>query len=366
MKRWLKIVCGVALSCMCIFACLGYAQFSDDMTVEGSVSVTAQEGVYITNVTQSGTNGSVATVNGFTMTVLNSKTTLGSNGKATLIYTITVYNNTNIDYGYNAMIYTVGANTFDNENIVVAPQIERRTVVESKGSLTFDVIVSYKDGKQAQSSELNSIITYEFLPLEDIPEDEDEIAVSGVLEQFRKILNNEVVGIPNSYNELLTQMDDYRNNDRYNASYIGNVDGASYEDVAILGELFQGQLSLNINGSDTPVTVMIKNEEIDGNTANGNEMTIYMTTHDLQKQSSGWFAPTEYANVYAAVFRKDTLETGGTAWRQVGDLYLGSAEIKQYSGRPGNGSFDTDNWRLLNDAGNRTSTTIKNIIQSLE
>lgn len=366
MKRWLKIICGVALSCMCIFACLGYAQFSDDMLAEGSVTVIAQDGVYITNVTQSGTNGSVATVNGYTMTVLNSKTVLGNGGSATLTYTITVYNNTDIDYGYNAMIYTVGANTFDNENIVVTPQIERRTVVESNGYLTFDVVVTYKDGKQASNKELNSIITYEFLPLDDIPEDEDEIAVSGVLEQFRKILNNEVIGHPGSYNELMTQMDASSANDRYNASYIGNVQGASDYDVALLAELFQGQLSLNINGADTPVTVMIKNEEIDGNTTNGNEMTIYMTTHDLQKQNTGWFAPTEYANVYAAVFRKETLEDGTLAWRQVGDMYLGSADIKQYNGRPGSGSFDTDNWRLLNDAGNRTSITIENIIQSLE
>lgn len=366
MKLWLRILCGVALSCMCLFVCVGYAGFTSEMRISGTATSDPPEGVFITTITSSGTNNASAVVNGYSMTVVNSTVNLGTNRNATLTFTVTVFNNTSIDYGYNAMIYTVGEGTYDNESIVVTPQIERREVVASQESLTFDVTVSYASGVSITNNILNSVITYEFLPLDDIPEDEAEIAVSGVLEQFRKILNNEVVGNTDSYGQLLTQMDDYRNNDRYNESYIGNVDGASGEDVALLGDLFQGQLSLNINGTDTPVTVMIKNEEIDGNTANGNEMTIYMTTHDLQKQNTGWFAPTEYANVYAAVFRKETLDDGTTVWRQVGDMYLGSAEIKQYSGRPGSGSFDTDNWRLLNDAGNRTSTTIENIIQSLE
>lgn len=134
----------------------------------------------------------------------------------------------------------------------------------------------------------------------------------------------------------------------------------------MLDGLFQGQLNLNINGTDTPVTVLIKNEDVDGNTANGNEMAIYMTTDDLQKTNSGWFSPTEYAPVYAAVFRKETLENGTEKWSQIGDMYLGSAEIKRYDGWRGSGSFDTDNWRLVNESGQRTSTTIANIIQNLD
>jgi hypothetical protein len=264
------------------------------------------------------------------------------------------------------MIYALGEGTYDNESIVVTPQIERRAAVKAGEILSFEVIVTYKNGTQSANNVLNSVIKYEFLPLDEIPEDEGEIAVSGVLDQFKKILNNDVEGNPDSYAQLLSQMADYRNNDRYNDSYIGNVDGASDNDIALLDGLFQGQLSLNINGTDTPVTLMIKEEEIDGNTANGDEMTIYMTTDDLQKQNTGWFAPTEYAPVYAAVFRKVTLDNGTVEWEQVGEMYLGSAEIKQYNGRPGSGSFDTDNWRLLNQDGNRTSTTIENIIQTLE
>ena len=366
MKLWLRIICGVALSCMCLFVCVGYAGFTSDMRVTGTATSDPPEGVFITNITSSGTNNASAVVNGYSMTVVNSTVNLGTNRNATLTFTVTVFNNTSIDYGYNAMIYTVGEGTYDNETIVVTPQIERREVVASQEYLTFDVTVSYVAGVSITNNILNSVITYEFLPLDDIPEDEAEIAVSGVLGQFKNILNNEVTGVPDSYNGLITQMDNYNANDRHDDSYIGNVDGASSGDVELLDKLFQGQLSLNINGVDTPVTVMIKEEDIDGNTTNGDEMTIYMTTDDLQKQNSGWFSQPEYASVYAAVFRKVTAADGTTSWEQIGEMYHGSAEIKRYDGWPGNGSFDTDNWRLLNDAGHRTSTTIKNIIQSLE
>ncbi len=366
MKLWLKIICGIALSCMCLFACIGYAGFTSNMTMLGTATSEPPEGVFITNITSVGTNNATAVVNGYSMTVVNSTVNLGNNTNSTLTLTITVFNNTTVDHGYNAMIYTVGETTYDNETIVVEPQIERRTVVEAQDYLTFDVIVSFKSGVSITNRQLNSVITYEFLPLDEIPEDEDEIAVSGVLGQFKNILNNNVVGNPNSYGQLITQMDDYNANDRHNDSYIGNVDGASGEDVTILGELFQGQLSLNINGTDTPVTLMIKEKDVDGNSVNGDEMTIYMTTDDLQKQNSGWFSQPEYAPVYAAVFRKVTLEDGTTTWEQIGDMYLGSADIKRYNGMPGDGSFDTDNWRLVTENGTRTSTTIQNIIQNLE
>lgn len=366
MKIWIKVLSGIALSFMCLFVCVGYASVTEQLIVVGEVEAVPPKAVFITTITTDGTNGGNATVNSYSLTVVNSMVNLSQNKKGTAKFTVTVYNNTDVTQGYNAMIYTLGEETYDNENIVVTPQIERRTAVEPNEYLTFEITVEYKDASKITDTVLNSVITYEFLPLDDIPEDEGEIAVSGVLEQFRKILNNEVTGRPLSYSELIGQMNQYSANDRNDSSYIGNVDGASNNDIALLDGLFQGQLNLNINGTDTPVTVLIKNEEVDGNTANGNEMTIYMTTDDLQKTSSGWFSPTEYAPVYAAVFRKETLEDGTEKWSQIGDMYLGSAEIKRYDGWPGSGSFDTDNWRLLNESGQRTSTTIKNIVQNLD
>ena len=337
MKLWLKLILGISLSLMCLLTCVGYAQLTDELQISGSAGYEPPKAVYITSVTSSGTNGAVGTVNNFTMTVVNSKTNLGTNGRNTVTYTVTVYNNTDIDYGYNGMIYTTGETTYDNTAIRTMADIERRTVVSPGQYLSFNVTVSYKNNTASSNTYLNSVITYEFLPLDQIPESEDEIAVSGVLDQFRDILNDEVDTYPQSYKALVDQMNAYGANDRYDSSYIGNVVGASDSDTELLDTLFTGTLSLNINGEEMPVRVMIKNEEVDGNSANGNEMVIYMTTDDLQK--SGWFSSST-APVYVAVFTN----SGDGEWMQIGDMYLGDATIKQYNGWPGSGSFDTDDW----------------------
>jgi len=347
---------------MCFFTCVGYAAITSNMILHGEVDIKPPKEVFITTITTSETNGATVAVNGYTGTVVNSTLNLGTTSGASVIFTITVFNNTDVDHGYNAKIYTVGEMTYDNENIHLDPDIERRTVVKAGEYLTFNVMASYVKPGSITDTVLNSIVTYEFLPLDEIPEDEGEIAVSGVLGQFERILNDEINEIPDSYTQLVDQMSDYNNNDRYDDSYIGNVDGASDADNNLLDELFQGQLMLNINGVDTAVTLLIKSEDIDGNTANGKEMVIYMTTDDLQK-SSVW--RTEYAPVYVAVFRNVTLDDGTKEWQQIGDMYYGSATIKQYNGYPGNGSFDTDTWRLVNASGNRTNTTIENIIQDI-
>ena len=353
MKYWMKIVLVVTLSLLCCFTSLGYAQVTSELRVIGTAQATPPKAVFITSVTTSGENGGSAVSNGFSLTVLNSTVNLGENGNATATFNITVYNNTDITHGYNAMIYTVGEGTYDNTNMVVTPNIERRTPVEPGEYLTFTVTVTYDKKNNITDTVLNSVINYEFLPLDDIPEDEDVTAVSGVLEQFRKILNNEVVGIDNSYQVLMDQMNDAAANDR-NSSYIGTVDGASDADVAELEYLFQGQLSLTINGTETPVTLMIKNENVDG--VAGNEMVIYMTTDDLIKTS---YWRNETAVVYVAVFKNTTLDDGTAKWIQIGDMYEGEANIVQYSGWMGNGSFNTDTWVSTNNK------TIEQIIQAL-
>ena len=372
MKIWMKIALCITLSVMCIFVGIGYAEVTSDITIQGTVDVTPPEAVFITNVTQSGTNGSTGTVNGYTMTVLNSKTVLGNSGNSTVTYTITVFNNTDEDYGYNAMIYTVGENTYDNESIVVTPQIERRTVVESQGYLTFDVVVSYKDGEQASDKELNSIITYEFLPLDDIPEDEDEVAVYNVMDKFKQILNT-----PTDYKTLSDEIAaNYDGSRAWTATYIGNVVGtADYEnnnDTAIVNDLFDGILTLNINGVDTNVTVIIKRESVDADSTTGDtyyygdpavgvsdtEMTLYVTAEDLNAASSG-----DYVTVYAVVFTIDQDENGDPIgeWYQIGDMYQGKASVVGYIGGYSNGSFDTGTWYQQ-----YTRKSIHNIIQNLE
>ena len=345
MKTWTKALLGVALSLLCLFTTVGYADLTTTLTVVGEAEAAPPEALFISAIVpQSASDGASVTINYFTNTVVNSRVDLGPNGQNTVTYRITVFNNTDVEYGYNAMIYTVGEGTFDNSNIKVVPDIQHRDSVPAHTSRSFNVTVSYKNTSSISNTVLNSVIIYEFLPMTDIPESDDETAVGGVLNQFANILNNRVEGQGDTYGVLDTQMKNNTENDRIGENgktYIGNVTDASQADKDTLDKLFAGQLSLNINGEEMPVTILIKSQNVDGQA--GNEMVIYMTTDDLVKNN--WLA-TEYAPVYLAVFKQVTRNDGVQEWIQQGDMYAGEARITTYNGGIwGNGSFNTDTWR---------------------
>lgn len=376
MKKLKRILLGVVLSLMSCFLCVGYAQFSIPLTINGAAEAGPPKAVIITDITTRGKDYGTATVNNFSLTVVNSKVTLANTRNSSATFTITVYNNTDVVQGYNAMIYTVGDTTYDNSNIVLSPDIERRTAVRPGEYLTFTVTASYYDKSNRTDRELNSIVTYEFLPLNEIPEDEGEVAVYNVLDKFKKILNT-----PADYTTLCNEIAaNYDGSRDWTATYIGNVVGTEdYEnnnDTAIVNDLFDGILTLNINGVDTNVTVIIKRESIDGKANTGStyyygnppvgvpdtEMTLYVTAEDLNTVSSG-----TAVTVYAATFtvKQDADGEPLGEWYQLGELYQGRAQVVGYIGGYNNGSFDTGTWRLVNANGLTSTTTISDLIQRL-
>lgn len=374
MKIWIKFLLGITLSLCCAFSCVGYAAISGSLAVQGEVDVAPPKSVYITSVSTSGKNGGVAEVNNFSLTVLNSYVRLANRKNSTATFTITVYNNSDVVQGYNAMIYTVGDATYDNENIVLNPDIKRRTAINPGEFLTFNVTASFVTLNQGVTANyvLNSIVNYEFLPIDQIPEDEGEVAVLNVLEKFKKILND-AEDYKTLSDEIAANYDGSRD---WTATYIGNVVGTEdYEnnnDTAIVNDLFDGVLTLNINGVDTSVTVIIKREEIDGNSSTGDtyyygtpsrgvadtEMTLYITAEDLNSVNSG-----THVTVYAIVFTINQDASGNPTgeWYQVGEMYTGTAQVVGYIGGYNNGSFDTGTWRKTG-----TNQTIQSIIQSLD
>ena len=371
MKTWIKALLCISLSLMCMFTCVGYAAMSGSLTIHGTAQAIPPKAVYITSVTTGGLEGASAVVNNFNMTVVNSRVTLTNSFAGVATFTITVYNNSDVTQGYNAMIYTVGDATYDNDNIVLIPSISRRTAVKAGEYLTFTVTASYKSWYDRDNPILNSVVNYEFLPLDEIPEDEGEVAVLNVRDKFKKILNT-----PEDYkllsNEIAANYDGER---AWTATYIGNVVGTEdYEnnnDTAIVNDLFDGALTLNINGVDTNVTAIIKREEIDGNSRTGDtyyygnppvgvydtEMTLYVTAEDLNSVSSGAHV-TVYAVVYTIMQDASGKATG--EWYQIGDMYMGTAQVVGYIGGFNNGSFDTGTWRE-----STTNRTIQTIIQSI-
>lgn len=370
MKILLKVLFGISLLFMCLFVCVGYASLTSELTLDGTVDITPPEELFITSVTGSGTNGAATTVNSFTSTIVSSRTNLGTNKNATATYRITVYNNTDTVYGYSGMIYTTGEETYDNTNIKTSTDLAFRTAVNPGQMLTFDVTVSYINTSSISNTVLNSLITYKFLPLDEIPETEDELIVSDVLDQFKNILNNNVIVAGGTSSEILdNQMNDNEANNRPGSNgltYIGNVSDASDEDKEVLDILFQGKLSLYINGEEKPVTIIIKKENIDG--GDDIERVIYMTTDGL----TSWLGSAE---VYVAVF-KDVTPGDGEFWVEQGDMYHGTASIVSYDGSIfGTGSFNTDRWRSTKQTVKVTdnysytinaSSTIETVIQATD
>lgn len=371
MKAWLKGLICISLSFMCLFTCVGYAATTGELLISGKAEARPPKAVYITSVTTDGLEGAKATVNNFSMTVINSKVTLTNVFSSCATFTVTVYNNSDVVQAYNAMIYTVGDSTYDNDNISMTPSISRGESIKPGEFMVFTVTARFVSWYARDNYVLNSIVNYEFVPIDELPEDDDEVAVNNVLDKFHKILND-----TEDYKTLSDEIAaNYDGSRAWTATYIGNVVGTEdYEnnnDTAIVNDLFDGILTLNINGKDTNVTVIIKREEIDGNSRTGDtyyygnppigvadtEMTLYITAEDLNSVSSG----TRVA-VYTIVFTVGQDVNGNPIgeWYQLGDMYVGSAEVVGYIGGFNNGSFDTGTWRETG-----TNRTIHTIIQSL-
>ena len=334
-----KIFAGFMFSFGFAFITYGYASMSDNFVIQGEVGYEPPKKVFITNIETLSGN---AVTNGYVLSTHNSTVTLGNSGTSNATFEITVYNNTGEKYGFNAVTYALyegDISAYDNENIeFTLSGIERKTPIEDKAYLTFEVTFSYVKNTVSSNRVLNSVLNYEFLPFDDVPEDEEEIAASGVLERFEEIVEDKFES-----DSLLDQMNKYEDNDRNDDSYIGNVFGASPDDVAVLEELFAGDLHLNINGVDTEVKILIKRENVDGNSTTGDEQgrefTLYITTDPLEKQ---WYQ-SKTAVVYAGVYTK---YPNTTDWVQVGPLFTGSASIIGYDGnRFSDGSFNTDTWK---------------------
>ena len=318
-----KIIMSVTVAFLFCFICIGYAQLTDILNVQGNADIPPQNGVFITEVS----TADGFTSNKFIGSILNSSVDL--NGKSEVTVNITVYNNTDVVYGYNVMKFAVGTETYDNENIVITTTMQKKHEdwkVEPGGYLTFPITFSFANGADKSNTILNSVVEYEFLPFDEIPENEDETTIANAMERFRQILNN-----PEEKELLDGYMD---NSSDRNSTYISNVPGANDTDIANIENLFSGSLHININGEQHNVKIMIKEEDVLSAYA-GAEMNIYMTTDPLTTRFGK-------AVVYRCVFVYN-----GSEWVQSGEMQAGTANICDYrtGSRFGTGSFNTDSWK---------------------
>lgn len=168
--------------------------------------------------------------------------------------------------------------------------------------------------------------------------------------KFSEILND-----PENYEKMINRMNEGANRGSWQPeTYMGNVTGSNNDDTQIIEELFGlepgGRLE-DANG--TPVTIMIKRENLDNNTSTGEtagvdeniggaEITLYTTAVNLPETSNG-----QKIEVFAMIFSKvDTTNSGDGEWHMIAQ-YQGTATTNAYVAGDGHDSFDTGTWRAI-------------------
>jgi len=361
MKTLMKCLLCILLSVMCLFTCVGYASVTGNVTVKGTVEVEIPEGLFIVGIKTLGTNNldqpcSVSYVD--YSTTVNSIISRAKNGNQySATYEITVLNNTQYEYAYRGLYYmnSYGSNSYvstsnANNKLGVVTSFPNGTIVSANGGkLTFRV--TYTIGKDIKDNVvLDTMLNFQF----GINVDSVDKAYDIVHNKFLDILNTKT-----TYDQLVDVLDDkFDGSQTWTSNYVGNVGNAVDNDMMTVETLFAGQLTMIVNGKTQKAWVIIKHEDIDGNTLTGDdytvrynqygnithegcEMTLYMTVDPLDKRN-GW------APVYVTVFTCDRDANGNTTsdWYQVGSSYYGQANIVGYRGESGGtGSFVTDNWK---------------------
>ena len=332
-----RILLWICLPLLTLSLAIGYASIAEELSISGTASYEPKEyeGVYIHNVELvSVSNASNVEFSYVLPTNLQSSVQANAQN-ASVTYKVTVHNNTDITYWYiqqdvvssHAQNSLLGqsngitvltkdkesdyASTFNQEDWI-PPQTMR------------DFYVTYRFGSNAQGK-TETLINFRF-----------GLKMDAVYDQFLAVLNDQSA---NGGYALLSSAFDAQFKEN-GSTVIGNVG----EDAALFNSLF-GQMTVNINGVETPVTVMVRRENVDGRTTGdsynatngptGCEYTVYITTDPLT-------SPTGTASVYAISYSRSA---DGT-WHRLGELYEGAAPVTDYDKTDSTyqGAFDVYSW----------------------
>lgn len=343
MTRLTKVFLWILLPFMCSAITLGYAVVSDWLFIQGEVNVPASafSGVYISDVSVYSENRATSvSFNYFKPTNLSVSARPAASG-GSITYKVTVHNNTDVTYWYIKQDYLE-----DYESNSLIGNANGITVVTKDHpgdtSQTFnsddwvppqtyrDFYVTYTFGSSAQTYPV-TLINFSF-----------GIKMDAVHDQFLTVLNDPV---PSGGYEYITQIFDEKFRET-GETVIASVG----DEKEIFDTLFGPDLTVNIDGVEVPVTVMIRRENVDGRDTGDNysgssgaptgcEYTVYVTVDSLD-------SPTGKAMVYAVSYSNGGTASVGDNWYQIGQLYEGEANIIDYdtSADGMQGAFDIYSW----------------------
>lgn len=321
-------------------------QFSEKPPQEEFDSVNVQlnefvfapkEILYITAVEMISTSGVSNVDISFTHPTYLSSTLDSGQVNAAVTYKVTVYNNTAVTYWYlgpswrsetgsNALIGTsngITITTKDNHN---DSNNSFNTEDWVPPYTTRDFYIIYRYGTNAMGAGISTFISLDF-----------GIKMDAVHDEFLSILNDRTSA--NGYHYL-----DELFNQHYQetgSTVIANVGN----DAQTVNALFGGVPTINVDGEQVPVTIMIQRENVDGrntgdsydgnNAPTGCEYTLYITIDPMN-------SPTGEAFVYAVSYSHGG-EGDTDQWYQLGQLYEGAAPLVTYDNE-GNVAFDVEKW----------------------
>ncbi len=234
--------------------------------------------------------------------------------RSSVTYKVTVFNNTDLTYWYvGQKLPDYGTNALISSGAITILTKEHA----SDNSITFnasdwipartkrDFYVTYTFNSSQAVTQIDLTVNYYF-----------SIKIDGVQDEFLKILNDKESA--NGYYYLAGAFDD--NYSKNKTDTINNV-----TDKTVFDNLFGGNLTVDVNGVQTPVTVTVQRKNVDkattgdsysgSNAPTGCEYTVYVTTDTLTAGGT--------ATVYAVSY---TCGADGV-WYQIGQLYEGKASV---------------------------------------
>ena len=324
--RVLTFLMFLVISCTTI--AVGYATITQNLLASGEINVEPAPffGVYISQVRLVSTPGISQEQHAIVRpTNLQTSITALQASAPTVTYEVTVHNNTDVSYWYLGTNFETGygSNAFigTNEGIFITTKDH-----DSDTTATFDkddwippqtyrvFYVTYRFGTNVRLRECTNLINFRF-----------GLHMDSVQDEFLNRLNDK--NSANGYQYIA---------DAFNAQYKENgstVIGNIGNDAKFFDTLFGPNITVNVNGQNLPVTVMIERKNVDKNAntgdayANGGpggcEYTVYLTTDNLNGT----------VTVYAVSY---TCDANGV-WRQIGELYEGTCTTSPYedSGKQG-------------------------------
>lgn len=355
--RSIIIICFcVLLPLMTLFASVGYAAITAHLTISGEAEYNEPATVFITDVKVSSSNNVTGTPTvtkaGFVVFQHNQytlNTQRGSNtpgGSVTI--EVTVKNNSDVGQ------YFVGH--------TIEPQLSRNVVV-SFSNITVGTLLAHGETKTfyiniQNTSYYNTFTvnqsesTLNFSPNfdESFTQDASEnlaTVFSNVLEG--KGIDGEGKGIVYQGREVpANRIMDTLTSTMENVDtggYIGNVGNASQAQKDLIEAIFGENILMQIGNQHYSVSILIKNQQIDGR--GQNDMVMYVTADQLAIGSGNWsngaWRNLNIVPVYGIVF----INNNGS-YSYCDHLFMGEAPVCNFGGAFGAGNVGNFNTNLWN------------------